>query len=566
MAEVLGTALSIVGAVGVLGQIFSGCITAYSLFTTASNLSRDSEKLTCKIRIEEMRLLVWGREWGVLEGRFEEVLRREEHVGNERLRGLAVQILSELYRTMTDFQRLRERYGVVEEGEGEGGKRVIEGGEGEREMEREKEKGSFGLGKLSLRSELSKRVKWVIGDKEKFTVLLQDLKDYNDGLEQLFPPSRLATLHRTWTNELLQGAHRDLGKLRILETASSGVYPGLNISANLKQLKINLDEKETKNFKPTYTLKIQRHALVIKNSDMGRTHGQYKNPSLAEAQEIIVEWVEYEKEDLDARLNHLRRIDDLARMIHSASDRHPDLQTIDCLGYTDDSTSSRYGLIYRTPTRSSSSSTLNALISSNDFRTPDLDDRFKLAHTLSVALWSLHSLDWLHKNLCSSNILFFPSAYSKSPGISRERENVPDIGTPYLLGFDASRPDHMSEMSIASRNPAAANLHRHPSSLHSSSCPRKQYCKSFDIYSLGLVLLEIGLWKILQVYHKPHYSAERFRDKVVLQNLVPGLGSKVGRGYREVVERCLGVREDLTGVEAGVLMEFVVGRLEGLRV
>jgi hypothetical protein len=28
-------------------------------------------------------------------------------------------------------------------------------------------------------------------------VLLRDLKDYNDGLEQLFPPSRLATLERT---------------------------------------------------------------------------------------------------------------------------------------------------------------------------------------------------------------------------------------------------------------------------------------------------------------------------------------------------------------------------------
>ncbi|ATZ55129.1 hypothetical protein BCIN_11g04170 [Botrytis cinerea B05.10] len=560
MAEVLGTALSIVGAVGVLGQIFSGCITAYSLFTTASNLSRDSEKLICKIKIEEMRLLVWGREWGVLEGRFEEELKREEGIGNERLRGLAMEILSELYRTITDFQRLREKYGVVEES---GGRDMIEGREScDREVE--KEKGGFGIGKLNLRSEMSKRVKWVISDKEKFTVLLQDLKDYNNGLEQLFPPSRLATLHRTWTNELLQGAHRDLGKLKDLEAASSGVYPALNVSANLKQLRINLDEKETKNFKPTYTLKIQRHALVVKNSQMGRTHGQYRNPSLAEPQEIIVEWVEYEKEDLDARLNHLRRIDDLARMIHSASDRHPDLHTIDCLGYTDDSTSSRYGLIYRS--LSSSSSTLNYLITSNDFRTPDLGDRFKLAHTLSVALWSLHSLDWLHKNLCSSNILFFPSAYTNSTRISKERENVPDISTPYLLGFDASRPDQMGEMSIASRNPTAADLHRHPSSLHSSSCPRKEYCKSFDIYSLGLILLEIGLWKTLQMYHKPHYSAEKFRDKIVVQNLVPGLGSKVGRGYREVVERCLGVREDVNGVEAGTLMEFVVGRLEGLRV
>lgn len=263
-------------------------------------------------------------------------------------------------------------------------------------------------------------------DKEKFTGLLQDAKDYNDGLEQLFPPSRLAKLHRTWTNELLQGAHRDLEKLKILETASSGVYPTLNVSANLKQLRINLDEKEPKNFKPTYTLEIQRHTFVIKNSDMRRTHGQYRNPSSTEPQEIILEWVEYGKKDLDTRLNHLRRIDDLACMIYSDSNRHSDLHTIDCLGYTDDTISSRYRLIYCCLSLSFSSSTLNALIVSNGFRTPDLGDRFKLAHTLSVAPWSLQSLDWLHKNLCSSNILFFPSAY-----ILTDRENAPDISTPY---------------------------------------------------------------------------------------------------------------------------------------
>jgi hypothetical protein len=43
MAEILGATLGIVGAVGVLGQIFDGCIKAYAMFTTAANLGRDSE-------------------------------------------------------------------------------------------------------------------------------------------------------------------------------------------------------------------------------------------------------------------------------------------------------------------------------------------------------------------------------------------------------------------------------------------------------------------------------------------------------------------------------------------
>ena len=400
----------------------------------------------------------------------------------------------------------------------------------------------------------------------KFTVLLRDLKDYNDGLEQLFPPGRLATLHRTWTNELLQSAHRDLGKLKTLEMAASTTYPQLNASASLKQLRINLDATPTSKFKQTYALKIQRTNLFFSTSsdgDISRCHGSYQSPAGTGMEDVVVEWIQYDKEDIDARLNHIRRIDDLAKMIHSSSDRHPDLNTLDCLGYTDESSSSRYGLIYKAP--QASSSNLNVLIQSNDMRTPDLGDRFKLAHTLAVALWSFHSLDWLHKNLCSSNILFFPSAFSGSAKQATAiSASIPDISAPFVLGFDASRPDEVDEMSVASKNSALADLHRHPHSLNGMS--KKPYCKSFDIYSLGLILLEIGLWKILQAYYKSHHSAERFRDKVVIQNLVPNLNSKTGRLYREVVERCLFAKDDLSDQEAGQLMEFVVGSLESLRV
>jgi hypothetical protein len=547
MAEVLGTALSVVGAVGVLGQIFSGCIKAYAFFTTAANLGRDSERLVCKIRIEEMRLLVWGREWGIVEGELEAHLQ----AGNENLRALAVQILTELHRTITDFRKLKDRYGLKEEVIGEGNEKAVE---------KRKEETRHGVGRL--KNELQLRAKWVIADKDKFTILLRDLKDFNDGLEQLFPRARLATLQRTWTNELLQYAQRDLEKLSLLETASNGVYPQLNVSAGLKQLRINLDAKSTDNFKPTYALKIQRTNLTISDKDFRRNQGAYRNPSASGVEDVVVEWVEYDREDFDARLNHVRRIDDLARMIHSASERHPDLHTLDCLGYTDDTMTNRYGLVYKAPHASSSS--LNALILSNDLRTPDLGDRFKLAHSLAVALWSLHSLDWLHKSLCSSNILFFPSAFSASATrATAVAASIPDISAPYVLGFDSSRPDGIGEMSVASKNPAASDLHRHPSSLNGMS--RKPYCKSFDIYSLGLILLEIGQWRVLQSFHKPHYSVERFREKVVVQNLLPNLNSKTGRLYREVVERCLFAKEDL-GTGSGQLMEYVVETLESLRV
>ncbi|KAL7932804.1 prion-inhibition and propagation domain-containing protein [Trichoderma chlorosporum] len=555
MAEALGTAI---GVIGFVGQLFDGCVKAYGYFTTASNLDADSQRMMCKVRIEEMRLVVWGREWGVAEGKFDEHLSER----NPQLRVLATQILEQLHSTVTDFKKLQDRYGLVDEAAGKGGKEADVSPPRKGSKDEGKKTNSFKAstgtlsGERSWRKEIGLRTKWVIGDKDKFANLLKDLKDFNDGLEALFPPSQVQSFQRAWTHQLLDRAQRDLAELSLLENASSGIYPQLTNSANLKKLRINLDSKPQESFKPTFALKIGRTSLDIPDLEAPRRVQAHH----ATAGDVLVEWVDYDREEIEERVAHVRRMDDLARMMHSASECHPDLHSIDCLGYTDDAAGSRYGLVYKAP--ASSHSTLKTLISSPDLKTPDLDDRIRLAQTLAVALWSLHSLDWLHKSLCSSNIVFFPSAFSAS-GLSPTASAalVPDISLPYLSGFGASRPELDTALSVVPRNPSIEDLHRHPASLRG-----RPHIKPFDIYSFGLVLLEIGLWKVLQTYYKAHYSAERWRDKVVLAVLVPGLGSKVGKRYREVVEMCLRVDEDMSSSEAGELMEEVVNKLESIRV
>ncbi|KAI9746928.1 MAG: hypothetical protein M1835_002317 [Candelina submexicana] len=561
MAEAAGLAIGVVGVVGFLGQIFDGCIKAYSIFTKASNLGRDSERLLCKIRIEEMRLMVWGKAWGVVEGRLEAHLASDEGGGNEGLKKLAEMILKQLYETITDFNKLQDRYGLREDtssGVAEKGKVPDPPGMVTSRLRDE----------LKL-SDLKLRAKWVISDKDKFELLLKDLKDFNDGLERLLPPARIATLQRTWTNELLQTASRDVGQLGLLESASSGVYPNLNTFARLKQLRINLDAEETpKKFMSSSGLKLPKVALSYPTVDeANRILGSYRNPTSSTPEAVIIEWITYEPEmELDTRLTLYQRVDNIARMAHSAANRHPDLHTLDCLGYFDDKT--RYGLVYRlpsplhsqNPTSPKAFQTLSSLIDDSNTRTPDLDQRFHLAKTLAIALWSLHSLDWLHKSFCGHNILFLDTP--PSPSVPQPTD-TPSITTPYILGFDTSRPDHLSEMTVASRNSNNQDLYRHPSSL---GVWRQPYRKSFDIYSLGLAMLEIGLWKSLKGFHKPKYSPATFRDKVVLGVLVPGLGSKTGGVYRRLVERCLVFEEGGEGKESSRFMEGVVLTLEGLRV
>ena len=167
-AELIGTTI---GVVGFLGQLFDGCIKAYGFFTTAAHLDVDSQRLLCKVRIEEMRLVVWGQEWGVAEGRLEAHL----DSANPQLRALATQILQELHTTVTDFRKLQEKYGLVDDVSktGAGNAKVKKG---EKESPSPSSTGSDDNDKRpsagarsssaqerSWRKELSLRTKWVIG-------------------------------------------------------------------------------------------------------------------------------------------------------------------------------------------------------------------------------------------------------------------------------------------------------------------------------------------------------------------------------------------------------------------
>lgn len=171
-AELIGTT---VGVVGFLGQLFDGCVKAYGYFTTAKDLDSHSQRLLCKVRIEEMRLVVWGREWGVAEGKFDAHLQSNR---NPQLRLLATQILEELHSTVTDFASLKEKYGLLDdvgnangsgagvpEGKGHGGKSSPSPSrKGSKDSDRKTGSSkSLPSTERGWRKEISLRTKWVIG-------------------------------------------------------------------------------------------------------------------------------------------------------------------------------------------------------------------------------------------------------------------------------------------------------------------------------------------------------------------------------------------------------------------
>ncbi|KAH9890227.1 hypothetical protein F4778DRAFT_377622 [Xylariomycetidae sp. FL2044] len=111
-----------------------------------------------------------------------------------------------------------------------------------------------------------------------------------------------------------------------------------------------------------------------------------------------------------------------------------------------------------------------------------------IACQLAKGVSFIHTCDFVHKNIRPETILVFPNLGSPI-GVA--------LGSAYLLGFDSFRNVNFLTMRVGD---AAweRNLYRHPSrqGLHAQD----SYIMQHDVYSLGVCLLELGLWETFVEY------------------------------------------------------------------
>jgi hypothetical protein len=119
-----------------------------------------------------------------------------------------------------------------------------------------------------------------------------------------------------------------------------------------------------------------------------------------------------------------------------------------------------------------------------------LNERFDLAVSLARSIVFLHSSRFVHKNISPENIIVF----QRSPD---------ELGTPFLVGFERFRFAE-GQTVMAGDCLWEKNLYRHPrrQGLH----PEEQYRMQHDIYSVGICLLEIGLWSSFVNYSEDQTS------------------------------------------------------------
>lgn len=117
-------------------------------------------------------------------------------------------------------------------------------------------------------------------------------------------------------------------------------------------------------------------------------------------------------------------------------------------------------------------------------KTDSLSDRFKLARDLTKSVGSIHTFGFVHKDIRPETILIMTKEASSSSAA-------------FLVGFDSFRT--AEGMTLRKGDlPWERCLYQHPSRM--GSTPTEDFIMQHDIYSLGVCLLEIGLWENFVYY------------------------------------------------------------------
>ncbi|KAF2677420.1 hypothetical protein K458DRAFT_423913 [Lentithecium fluviatile CBS 122367] len=224
--------------------------------------------------------------------------------------------------------------------------------------------------------------------------------------------------------------------------------------------------------------------------------------------------------------------------------------TLACLGYFEDPAQPRFGLVFELPsfvysgasdshkpveelrpvTLLSVLQTGSKSLHNSNSATPPLEDRFRLAFTLGLTFSKIHGGDFVHKDVNSSNILVFRKNKRQSAN-SRALQFA--LRSPVICSFDL-----FSEYDIEPTNTMPPlNIYRHPEDPKFTGEKAKPYGPQFDLYSLGLILLEVGLWQPLADLWKPKYTLADFKQRVE-DVYIRRLASKCGTAYMQVVREC----------------------------
>jgi len=207
------------------------------------------------------------------------------------------------------------------------------------------------------------------------------------------------------------------------------------------------------------------------------------------------------------------------------------------LGFTVDPRGPRCGMVYELPPALGYQSlqrhkTLASAISATynqESTQPALEDRFRLAYNIVLSVLGYFANGDSHRYINTNNILLIGKDSQGRP-TPASMLTKPDVRSPYLI-----QSCHDFTTKVKSEEPFAVTMYRHPTHDVRQSDSVVPAC---DIYSLGLILLEIGFWLPLSKLWKEKYDRRMFMERIQ-RVYSPKLASKCGTKYMKLVQKCL---------------------------
>ena len=420
-------------------------------------------------------------------------------------------------------------------------------------------------------------VKWAGFDKNKFSSILDQIRALNASLLLLLGSDQQEQVQRQSLMKILD----DPGASR-LPQSSFGEDGELMTLASMKDLQDADRGSEALLSSPRIPYHLHMYSTTDFEGEFTILGDSRSLGQLADGK-VLVEWKHYSKEK--PGLRQITRLTNLVGLLNHNSLLQRFLAPR-CKGLVDDPLNSRIGMIYRTSSADAQKPIkfeyleLQKFVRSSAAK-PSVGERLQMGKKLAIAMNNLHSVHWLHKSFRSDNIVFLENPRSTVQTASPDEDKVesstnnaslgaltltpPPLPPFFILGWDLSRPDSPSELSESISLSSASfqnkrenmKLYSHPD-IHSSllsSNKHARYRTEFDIYSLGLVLLEIGLWLPLDSIRRKCSSDEDFRRRLrgeYCDKLLPRMGAI----YWRATQRCIANDFDLQASESGEAEDF----------
>ncbi|KAI9706667.1 MAG: hypothetical protein M1836_003676 [Candelina mexicana] len=568
MSTGVASGASVIATISFPFQMFAGCVNGFKLFTSANHIGKDAALLVHLLKLDEYRLILWAKKCGLLADDLDVRLNVE----------IINTALSDLKSLFEDTAKLRSRYGLDIKDVGSSQQQTKLQHDGidprtvslfEHEAILQKEDEILARADMLKKSNhMMKKLWWAAVDMKglesmvervnsiitRLDNVLQDV-EREDSLQQ-FKQLQLSLVNVT---EKINGISlvQDVIKNSVVKDET------LDTVAAMKALKINLadvtqgsrrDENAhteglSSGMLQQSTAPLQSSALEelkpLANNTVSATGTYDKRP-------VYVERKEYSASDVDGTKGAVlaSRVQSLVLLLQLPNPGT--FRSLRCIGSIRDVRKPAQLFIFECPTGHAPNSLLSYLPTSF---IPSVEERWCLGETLATTLLHLHASGWLHKGLRSENVLFFPPTAS-SPRSLEE---------PYLMGYEYARRDEPGEISDKPSNEPAHAIYRHPNAQGPIS---DSFIKAYDIYALGLVLIEIAFWKPLAKIIEKTVSGKKISSSLLktvrasllddtptgfLQNVRFRMGSR----FATVISVCIGgTFENVSMPAADFLQEY----------